>query len=93
MAEVTWSEADSRYELRADGAFAGFADVRIANGVATFTHTEISHGFQGKGLAAVLASEALADAVARGLAIRPRCPYIKAYLEKHPMPDATVVGA
>ncbi|MDN4478396.1 GNAT family N-acetyltransferase [Demequina lignilytica] len=91
MADVTWNEDESRYELRADGAFAGFADVAVADGVATFTHTEISHGFQGKGLAGVLAHGALTDATARGLAVRAQCPYIRAYLKKHTVEGVRVV--
>lgn len=47
-------------------------------------HTEVDKEYGGRGLAARLAAVALDDAVAQGLTIVPWCPYIRAYVGKHP---------
>ncbi|MFF2298235.1 GNAT family N-acetyltransferase [Arthrobacter sp. NPDC058127] len=49
-----------------------------------FYHTEVSEAYAGKGLAAVLAKHALDDTIAAGLTIIPVCPYIKAWIRRHP---------
>ena len=49
-----------------------------------FYHTVISEEYGGRGLAGVLAAQALDETVAAGLTIVPVCPYIKKYLGKHP---------
>ncbi|MDF9749331.1 GNAT family N-acetyltransferase [Arthrobacter sp. ES3-54] len=62
------------------------ADQRI------FYHTEISEEYGGRGLAGVLAAQALDETVAAGLTIVPVCPYIKKYLGKHPGYAANVLA-
>ena len=47
-------------------------------------HTEVLPAFSGQGHAATLARSALDDARARGLTVRPDCPYVASYIEKHP---------
>ncbi|MFD5224349.1 GNAT family N-acetyltransferase [Microbacterium sp. NPDC058342] len=87
MPEITVTRNDdaSRYEIHSDGTLAGFAEFRRRPGEFRFTHTEIDHAFEGRGLARQLAAEALADAAATGDAIAAYCPYIASYLEKHPL--------
>ena len=91
MKTVTWNAPGSRYELHVDGALAGFAEVRQEDGAAIFTHTEVDPAFQGRGLAATLAREALAGVAAQGLSIVPVCPYIRRYLQRHEVPGADVL--
>jgi len=55
-----------------------------------FYHTVISEEYGGRGLAGVLAAQALDETVAAGLTIVPVCPYIKKYLGKHPGYAASV---
>jgi predicted GNAT family acetyltransferase len=47
-------------------------------------HTVINEEYGGQGLAGKLATVALDETVAAGLAIVPVCPYIKKFLTKHP---------
>lgn len=82
---VTRNDDASRYEIHSDDTLAGFALFERRPGEIRFIHTEVDHAFQGKGLAQQLASEALADAVASGDAIAAYCPFIRSYLEKHPL--------
>ena len=49
-----------------------------------FYHTTVSEDYAGQGLAARLVQEALGDTLAAGVAVVPVCPYVKAWLRKHP---------
>lgn len=82
---VTRNDDASRYEVHSDDTLAGYAEFERREGEIRFTHTEIDHAFQGKGLATRLTTEALADAAASGDAIAAYCPYIRKHLEKHPL--------
>lgn len=87
---VTRNTENSRYEIHVGDVLAGFAEYKERSGEILFTHTEVDPAFQGKGLAPVLASGALADAVASGATIVPYCPYIARYLKRNDVEGATV---
>ena len=78
------NEAAQRYELKLDGELAGFAEYRTNPGRITFTHTVVFPEHEGKGLGSRIAKRVLDDAVASGDTIVPRCPFISAYLRRHP---------
>lgn len=80
----------SRYEVLVDGAVAGFAMYRDEPGRTVFTHTIVKPEYEGRGLGSRLASFALDDVVARGDRIVPECPFIRAYLERHPAYEGSV---
>ena len=75
-----------RYAIYVGDTLAGFADYRVtARGDArAFVHTEVDPEFGGRGLAGTLVTEALADTRAAGMRIVPYCPYVSAWLKKHP---------
>ena len=73
-----------RFEIRCDGDLAGFAEYRLRPPGIVFTHTAIVPAFEGRGLGGRLARAALDAARARGLAVRPACPFIRAWIERHP---------
>jgi len=54
-------------------------------------HTEVSDDYTGRGLASQLVRAVVDDVVASGLAIVPVCPYVAAWLPKHPEYAAHVV--
>jgi len=72
----------SRYEVFLDGELGGVAEYALEPGRITFTHTEVA--VEGKGLGSALVGQALADARRRGLAVVPRCEFVRGYVEKHP---------
>lgn len=72
-----------RYELSIDGALGGFTAYRIRPGLIAFIHTEVDEHLQGRGLADRLIRFALEDARARGVAVLPFCPFVKAFIERH----------
>jgi predicted GNAT family acetyltransferase len=74
----------SRYEAFVDGELAGFAAYNALPDRVVFTHTEIDDAFEGQGVGSVLVRAALDDVRARGLKVDPRCPFIKAWIERHP---------
>jgi predicted GNAT family acetyltransferase len=73
-----------RYEIRRDGELAGFAQYARRGGKIVFVHTEVDDRFEGEGLGSALAKGALDDARRRGLPVVPICPFIAAYIERHP---------
>ncbi|MGZ4681747.1 MAG: GNAT family N-acetyltransferase [Acidimicrobiales bacterium] len=82
--DVTDNAAQRRYEARLDGTLAGYAEYRDAPGRRIFTHTQVDDAFEGHGVGGALASAALDDVRRAGLAVVPRCPFIAAYIERHP---------
>jgi uncharacterized protein len=81
---VVDNPARSRFEIQVDGQVAGFARYRLTPGKIVFTHTEIDPVYEGKGLGSKLAAGALDAARERSLVIDPQCPFIAAYVKRHP---------
>ncbi len=81
-----------RYELTVDGAVAGWVTYRLHDPHITFIHTEVRPAYAGRGLAQRLARDVLDDARARGLRVRPLCPYIAGYIRAHPEYQDLVTG-
>lgn len=75
--------ARQRYEVEVDGA-TGFLVYVRRPGVIDLVHTEVPPELRGRGLAGVLARAALEAARAAGERVVASCPYVQAYLKKHP---------
>ncbi|MGI8712529.1 MAG: GNAT family N-acetyltransferase [Solirubrobacteraceae bacterium] len=73
-----------RYEITAEGERVGLLTYQLAPGVITFLHAEVDPASEGNGFGSRLVSGALDDARARGLSVRPLCPFVVAYIENHP---------
>lgn len=82
---VTRNEEESRWEARIDGALAGFAAYRVVDDDIVFTHTEVDPAYEGLGVGGALARHAL-DEVAEDASLRvvARCPFIRAWIARHP---------
>ncbi len=72
-----------RFELDVDGHIA-VAYYQLAQGVMTFTHTEVPPALSSRGIGSQLARGALESARAQGLKVVPRCPFVAAYMGKRP---------
>jgi predicted GNAT family acetyltransferase len=83
MYEVTNNKTKQRYELEIDGHVAA-SYYKLADGVVTFVHTEVPTELAGKGVGSKLAAGALDLARADGLKVIAQCPFVKAFLDKHP---------
>jgi uncharacterized protein len=82
-ATLLYAPDRERYELSIDGEVVGFTAYRARPGLIAFVHTEVDERLQGRGLADRLIRFALEDARARGLAVLPFCPFVKAFIERH----------
>ena len=85
--------AASRYTITVGGEPAGFAAYRPQEDLLVFTHTELDPRFKGRGLGNTLASGALDDVRERGMRVVPRCPFIAAFIDRHPAYSDLVVDA
>jgi predicted GNAT family acetyltransferase len=75
----------SRFEALAEsGEVAGFAAYERSGDRLVFTHTVVSDDFEGRGVGSALARAGLDAARDAGLGVVPRCPFIRAYVERHP---------
>jgi uncharacterized protein len=68
----------------AAGGAVAFAAYALHGREIVFTHTEVPAALEGHGVGSRLARAALDDARRRGLAVVPRCPFIAAYIRRHP---------
>ena len=75
--------ARSRFELETGGVTV-FMNYRLAGNVISLDHTETPVEARGRGLASALAKGVLDNVRGRGLKIVPRCPFVAAYVGKHP---------
>lgn len=82
--EVRDNPDAGRYELTLDGELAGTAEYRDRGGRRIFVHTVVDRAHAGRGLGNRLAAGALDDAIARGMRVIPRCPFMRSYIERHP---------
>lgn len=80
---VTDQPEAARYELTVDGERAGFVTYRLSPGVIAFLHAEVDPTRERRGLGSALARGALDDARARGLAVRPLCPFVRWFVDTH----------
>lgn len=80
---VRRSAARNRYEFDVEGGEA-LAFYRLADGVMTFTHTEVPADLRGRGLGSQMMRAVLQDVRAQGLKVVPRCPFVADYIRRHP---------
>ena len=81
--DVTDNRDERRYELPTEAGPATAA-YEIDGATITFTHTVVPPAAEGHGVGSRLIAGALDDAHARGLKVVPQCPFVAAYLDKHP---------
>jgi len=79
----------SRYEAVVDGGGAFLAYERHPAAI-VFVHTEVPESLRGQGIASQLAKTALEAARSAGVRVVARCPFVRAYLRKHPDAAETI---
>ena len=83
MTDIVDNSAQHRFELAVDGHIAA-TYYEIADGVITFVHTEVPPELGGKGIGSKLIKGALDQVRADGLKVIAQCPFVKAFIDKHP---------
>ncbi|MET3723577.1 GNAT family N-acetyltransferase [Sphingomonas trueperi] len=81
--DVQNNVAASRYELVTPRGIA-FSEYRRHDDIVVFTHTVVPKALEGQGIGSRLIAGALADVRAQGLRLISRCPFVSAYLQRHP---------
>ena len=82
---VAHHPGERRYELLLEGEHAGELIYRERGGkVVAFLHTEVEPSLERRGLGSKLVAGALDDARERGLRVVPLCPFVEAYVHRHP---------
>ena len=81
--EVVDNAAEHRFEVRL-GADVAFAEYRLKPGQIVLPHTVVPDAFAGKGVASALAKHAFGYARDKGLTVIPTCPFMAAWVKKHP---------
>lgn len=84
--DVADNPAKSRFEMTVPGGTA-FATYRRAGDVLIVPHTEVPSELEGRGYGSALVKGVLDYARAQGLKVRPACPFVAAYLRRHPEYD------
>lgn len=82
MPEIRDNPARHRFELDVDGHIA-FSEYTRSGPVVTLRHTEVPPALNGRGIGSTLVRGVLDLLRAQGAKVVPRCPFVKAYIDKH----------
>ena len=72
-----------RFEMDVEDDIA-IANYRLGSDVMTITHTEVPTQYSGRGFGSALVRGVLDVARERGLKVVPRCPFVSAFIARHP---------
>ena len=89
--EVIHNEAKSRFEVWIDGALSKLDYMHNGNTL-TMTHVGVTPEFRGHGVAGRLTQVALDYAEDKSLRVIPMCPYVVAYIRRHPRYKKLIEG-
>jgi predicted GNAT family acetyltransferase len=81
---VTEEPERSRYVIWVDGQQVGLLDYRRKPDQIALIHTEVDPTSEHHGLGSALVARALDDARSEGMAVLPYCPFVAAYIKRHP---------
>ena len=81
--DVSKDQAAGRYELEVDGEVA-FTAFQKRGDTVVFTHTEVPQDERGQGVGETLIKGALQQVRDAGLEVIPLCPFVDAYIRRHP---------
>lgn len=86
--DVIDNKAKKRFEIHIDDqiAFEDYAFFTTSTGEEgiEYKHTLVPEALSGQGIAGYLVKNILDNAAARNLRVKPTCPYVKSYIDKHP---------
>ena len=80
---VRHDEAHHRYQALIGGEVAGTAHYRVRE-QKDFWHTEVKPEYEGQGVGSTLAKAVFEDLRARGEKAVIECPFLQAFLKRHP---------
>jgi uncharacterized protein len=83
MSDIVDNKPHHRFELVVEGHLAA-AYYKLDGNVITFVHTEVPPELGGKGVGSKLVQAALDQVRAEGMKVIAECPFVKAWIGKHP---------
>lgn len=81
--DIVNNEPAKRFEVKLENDVA-IVEYQLTASIITFTHTEVPPQFEGHGIAGKMAKVALDYAKSHNLKVLALCPFIKAYILRHP---------
>lgn len=81
----------SRYEAVLGERVAAFSEYVVRPGRIVFTHTIVEPELEGRGIGSRLVRAELDDVRRRGLQVTPLCPFVRAFIRRHPEYEDLVV--
>ena len=93
MSDVEIVKDEHAWLARVDGHVAGELVWRESHdgSAVVLVHTEVLDGFEGRGVGGALVRAAVDELAAAGRAVRPDCPFARAWLQRHPDHPVQVV--
>lgn len=91
--DVRNNEAKSRFEIDTPDGELGVAEYRLVDDTIIFIHTEVPNPESNKGFGSALAEAGMDYARRNRLKVIPRCPFIAAYIQRHPEHQDLLQGA
>jgi predicted GNAT family acetyltransferase len=88
--DIVLNEEKKRFELVEDGHMARVNYVMLSPTSIIYTHTVVPFALKGQGVASYLAQHVLNYARDNNLNVIPQCPFIRAYIDRHPEYDELV---
>jgi uncharacterized protein len=79
------------FRASVDGRAAGIVAYRQDGDVYDLLHTEVDDAFEGQGVGSELVHQVLGEIRAAGARVRPSCPFVRRYVQRHP-DEADVVS-
>lgn len=83
MPDVTNNTSAEQFEISVDGSKA-LLQYGIDRGRMVIYHTEVPEAFRGRGYGDLLARTALDYAQEHSLKVQPLCPFVRAFIDRHP---------
>lgn len=80
---ITHDVAAERFETQVEGEHCVLG-YRKKGGSMVIEHVRVPTAVEGRGIAAALTQAALATARTEGWSVVPHCPYVAAYIQRHP---------
>ena len=84
MADITKNAHATRWEAPEAGEVVGHLAYHEHGGVVSLTHTEVPPEHGGRGIAGQLVEKALDAIRDAGQQVRPVCPYVAKWIDRHP---------
>jgi predicted GNAT family acetyltransferase len=81
---VTDNLFEGRYEAVLDDQVVGTAEYELSDDLMILIHTDVEPTHQDQGIGGTLARFVVNDARRRGLRVRPVCPFLRSWLDRHP---------